>query len=140
MESSIILIVISLIVSILFKKKKQPEQAPVRRAQQVKPFTENPFKDLKDFARDFMEEPKQQLDRKTPIVTKTPVVIEKVEREVSRDQGIPRSSGRLSIHQTNKMEKKESKPTITHILPSSQEELVRAIVFSEILAPPKSKR
>ena len=139
MESIIIFIVISL-VSMLFKKKKQPEQAPVRKAQQVKPFTENPFKDLKEFARDFMEEPKQQLERKTPIVTKTPVVSEKVVREVSRDQGIPRSSGRLSIHQTNKLEKKEYKPTFTHILPSSQEELVRAIVFSEILAPPKSKR
>lgn len=137
---SIILIVISLIVSAFLKKKKSPEQQPVKRAQQVKPFTENPFKNLGDFAKDFMEEQKQQLDRKTPIVKKTPVVFEKVEREVSRDQGTPRSTGRLSIHNTNRLEKKESKPKITHILPSSQEELVRAIVFSEILAPPKSKR
>ncbi|MFF2754271.1 hypothetical protein ACFVR1_11080 [Psychrobacillus sp. NPDC058041] len=137
---SIILIVISLIVSMLLKKKKQPEQGPVRRAQQVKPFTENPFKDLGDFAKDFMEEHKQQLDRKTPVVKKMPVVVEKVEREVSRNQGIPRSSGRLSTHQVNKLEKKVSNATTNHILPSSQEELVRAIVFSEILAPPKSKR
>ncbi|WP_391201966.1 hypothetical protein [Psychrobacillus sp. L4] len=136
----IILIVISLIVSTLLKKKKAPVQSPVKRAQQVKPFVENPFKDLGDFAKDFMEEHKQQLNREKPIVKKAPVVVEKLERVVSRDQGTPRSSGRLSIHQVNKVEKQVSKPIITHILPSSQDELVRAIVFSEILAPPKSKR
>lgn len=47
--------------------------------------------------------------------------------------------GRLSVHQTNASvaEKKAVTPTF---IPQTGNELIQAIVFSEILAPPKSKR
>ncbi|TQR19281.1 hypothetical protein [Psychrobacillus vulpis] len=138
MEGLIILI-ISLIVSALFGQKKKAAQKPVKDVQQEKPFKENPFKGLEDFAKEFKVEHKK-MDRKPPEVQKTPTLVEKVEREVPRDRGVPRSSGRLSIHQDKVQNKNVSKPIDTNILPSSKEELVRAIVFSEILAPPKSKR
>lgn len=136
---SIIVIIIMAIISSLVGKKKKPEQKPVKQTQQpMKPEKDNPFKDLGDFAKDFMDEQKKQLDRKSPEVKKAPVLVEKVEREVTRNQGKPRSTGRLSVHQENK-EQKVSRPDI-NIIPNSKDDLVKAIVFSEILAPPKSRR
>lgn len=140
MESLIIFIAIA-IISSLFGKKKKTEQKPEKQDQQVKPLKENPFKNLGDFAKDFMEEQKQQLERKPPVVKQVPVPpVEKVAREASRDQGVPRSLGRLSVHQSNKQENIVAEPSVNNFLFSSKDELVKAIVLSEILGPPKSRR
>ncbi|MEI4769503.1 hypothetical protein WAX74_07570 [Psychrobacillus sp. FJAT-51614] len=136
---SIIVIIIMAIISSLVGKKKKTDQKPVKQTQQqMKPVKDNPFKDLGDFAKDFMDEQKKQLNRKSPEVKKAPIPVERVEREVMRDQGKPRSTGRLSVHQEKK-EKKVSQPNI-NVIPNSKDDLVKAIVFSEILAPPKSRR
>lgn len=143
MESIVIFIIIAIISSLL-GKKKTTGQKPVRHAQPSKPITENPFKNLGDFAKEIMAEQKQLMETKPSVAKKVPVQTDKQvvkkEREVNRDQGIPRTSGRLSVHQIDKQEQIVSQPNVSDILPRSQDDLVRAIVFSEILAPPKSKR
>ncbi|WP_144511130.1 hypothetical protein [Bacillus sp. FJAT-22090] len=141
----IILVVISLIISTIFGKKKQEQKAPkpVKRAPQQKPFTDNPFKNLGELAKEFKQAQQEELKRRVPILKEEPVVPvieEKVQREVSRDQGVPRSSGRLSVHQGKKRELTTSKSVMDSVLPDTKEELARAIILSEILAPPKSKR
>ena len=63
-----------------------------------------------------------------------------MERAQKRDQGVARSTGRLSVFQEKTPERQAAKPLVNSVIPSSKEELIKSIIFSEILAPPKSKR
>ncbi|MEK4486513.1 hypothetical protein MHH81_13110 [Psychrobacillus sp. FSL H8-0484] len=151
MESLIIFAVIG-IISALFGKKKQeqkPAPKPFTATPQRKPIADNPFKNLGDLAKEFKREQQAEMERKRPVLKEKPVAkpvviapntVERPQREVSRDQGVARTSGRLSVHQENKASLNSGKPIVHSILPNTKDELVRAIIFSEILAPPKSKR
>lgn len=142
----IILLVISLLISALFGKKKQEQKKipkPVNRAPVQKPIADNPFKNLGELAKEFKQVQQAELERRKPVLkaeSAAPVIVEKVQREINRDQGAPRSPGRLSVHQGNTRNLSDSKPVIQSVLPDTKEELIRSIILSEILAPPKSKR
>ncbi|MGB3102949.1 MAG: hypothetical protein WBB56_13655 [Psychrobacillus psychrotolerans] len=135
-------IIIALLFSVFFNKKKEPDkktvEKPVNSTPTRKTVSENPFKELGDFAKQFTNERQQEKKTKPPVVREVPVV-EKMEREVKRNQGVARTSGRLSTHQESAPLRPETTP-VNSMLPSSEDELIRAIIFSEILAPPKSKR
>lgn len=135
-------IIIALLFSVFFNKKKEPDkktvEKPVNSTPSRKTVSENPFKELGDFAKQFTNERQQEKKTKPPVVREVPVV-EKMEREVKRNQGVARTSGRLSTHQESAPLLPETTP-VNSMLPSSEDELIRAIIFSEILAPPKSKR
>ncbi|WP_419958622.1 hypothetical protein [Psychrobacillus psychrotolerans] len=135
-------IIIALLFSVFFNKKKEPDkktvEKPVNSTPSRKTVSENPFKELGDFAKQFTNERQQEKKTKPPVVREVPVV-EKMEREVKRNQGVARTSGRLSTHQEIAPLRPETTP-VNSMLPSSEDELIRAIIFSEILAPPKSKR
>ncbi|GGA32489.1 hypothetical protein [Psychrobacillus lasiicapitis] len=144
----IILLIVSLLISTIFGKKKQnqnPTKVPKQgnKGPEIKPFVENPFKNLGELAKEFKQEQQAKIERR-PTVPKQepiqPVTVEKVQREVSREQGAQRSSGRLSVHQGNRPVVPTAKPVVASVLPETKDELVRAIILSEILAPPKSKR
>ncbi|MFJ8063051.1 hypothetical protein ACIQYS_00255 [Psychrobacillus sp. NPDC096426] len=145
MEQLIIFIIIG-IISAMFGKKKQDQKnvpKPVKKVSSQKPFADNPFKNLGELAKEFKQEQQAELERRIPVMKKEPVVIvpvENVQREVNRDQGVPRSSGRLSVHQGNRAIVNATKPMMASVLPETKDDLVRAIILSEILAPPKSKR
>ncbi|MDI2588163.1 hypothetical protein OR571_13815 [Psychrobacillus sp. NEAU-3TGS] len=145
MESIIIFIIIGIISALFGKKKPEPKNAPkpVKKYSQQKPFVENPFKNLGELAKEFKQEQQAKIERR-PTDSKPepvkPMTVEKVQREVSRDQGAQRSSGRLSVHQGNRPVVNTAKPVMASVLPETKDELIRAIVLSEILAPPKSKR
>lgn len=135
-------IIIALLFSVFFNKKKEPDkktvEKPVNSTPSRKTVSENPFKELGDFAKQFTNERQQEKKTKPPVVREVPVV-EKMVREVKRNQGVARTSGRLSTHQESAPLRPETTP-VNSMLPSSEDELIRAIIFSEILAPPKSKR
>ena len=135
-------IIIALLFSVFFNKKKEPDkktvEKPVNSTPSRKTVSENPFKELGDFAKQFTNERQQERKTKPPVVKEAPVVA-KMEREHKRDQGVARTSGRLSTHQESAPLRPETTP-VNSMLPSSEDELIRAIIFSEILAPPKSKR
>ena len=136
-------IIIALLFSVFFNKKKEPDkktvEKPVNSTPTRKTVSENPFKELGDFAKQFTNERQQGKKTKPPVVSERPIV-EKVEREVKRNQGVARTSGRLSAHQEIAPLLQTTTPVVNSMLPSSEDELIRAIIFSEILAPPKSKR
>ena len=142
MEGLIPVIIVALL-SFLFKNKKEPDkkrvEKPVNSTPMRKTVSENPFKELGDFAKQFTSERQQERKTKPPVVKEAPVVA-KMEREHKRDQGVARTSGRLSTHQENAPLRPKSTPVVSSILPSNEDELIRAIIFSEVLAPPKSKR
>lgn len=145
MENLIIPIIV-LILSALFGRKKQDQKTapkPVKRAPEQKPIADNPFKNLGELAKEFKQVQQAELERRKPVLKAepaAPVIVKKVQREVNRDQGVPRSPGRLSVYQGNTRNLNDSKPVIQSVLPDTKEELIRAIILSEILAPPKSKR
>ncbi|MER2169068.1 MAG: hypothetical protein ABS938_00375 [Psychrobacillus psychrodurans] len=151
MEGLIIPLII-IILSSLFGRKKQeekpapkPEPRNIQKAPQQKPVNPNPFKSLGDLAKEFQQEhqptrsERQQSPLKQAAQSAAPLVVEKVGREIGRDQGVPRSTGRLSVHQVRPTNIAK-KSVVQDIMPDTKEELMRAIVLSEILAPPKSKR
>lgn len=145
----------SLIAS-LFGKKKEPEKTtkPINRPQQQqRPVNQNPFKNLGELAKEFQQQQQTQMEQRQPKREQQPrtspvVVAERQEsqlpdRTISRtiDRDIaPKTHGRLSVHQGAPSEKTREKPVINNIVPTTEEELVRAIIFTEILGPPKSKR
>ncbi|WP_427137057.1 hypothetical protein [Psychrobacillus psychrodurans] len=136
-------IIIAAIFSLFFKNNKESDkksvEKPVNSTPMRKTVSENPFKELGDFAKQFTSERQQEMKTKPPIVKEVPVKVEKMEREVKRDQGVARSSGRLSTHQKN-VSVTIPTPVVDSLIPSSQDDLIKGIIFSEILAPPKSKR
>ncbi|TQR10616.1 hypothetical protein [Psychrobacillus soli] len=145
MESLIIFVIIGIISALFGKKKPEQKNAPkqVKKVSPQKPFAENPFKNLGELAKEFKQQQQAELERRMPVMKEEPVVavpVEKAQREVSRNQGVPRSSGRLSVYQGNRPDVNATKPVIAGVLPETKDELVRAIILSEILAPPKSKR
>jgi len=137
-------VIIIMIISALFKNKKPSEKEPANKrtnsAPQGKPISQNPFKDLADFAKEFKKD--QQMEKKEvpPVVKDIPVVQERMERAQKRNQGEARSTGRLSVNHTKTPEHLTSKPVVNSVIPSSKEELIKSIIFAEVLAPPKSKR
>lgn len=142
MEGLIPIIIVAL-MSFLFKGKKEADNTadkPVKSTPVRKPVSENPFKDLGDFAKQFTGERQQEMKPKPPVVKEVPVKVEKIERELKRDQGSARSTGRLSTHQQKAPIVQVSAQEVSSLIPSTQDELIKGIIFSEILGPPKSKR
>ncbi|NME04295.1 hypothetical protein [Psychrobacillus sp. BL-248-WT-3] len=155
MEGLIIPLIIIILSSLFGRKKPDEKPAPkpaprnIQTAPQQKPVEQNPFKSLGDLAKEFQQEqqqarperkqtPRKQAPRQV-VQAEVPPVIQKAGREAGRDQGVPRSTGRLSVHQV--IPTNATKKSVVHnIMPDTKEELMRAIVLSEILAPPKSKR
>ena len=137
-------VIILMIISALFKNKKPSEKEPANKrtnsAPQPKPVSQNPFKDLADFAKEFTKDQQMKMKEVPPAVKDIPVVQERMEREQKRDQGEARSSGRLSVFQEKNPERQAAKPLVNSVIPSSKEELIKSIIFAEVLAPPKSKR
>ena len=150
MEGLILPLIIIILTSLFGRKKQEEKPAPkpaqpnIQGAPQQKPVAQNPFKSLGDLAKEFQQEQQTKMERKPLSVPKeirvdAPPVIEKVGREIGRDQGVPRSTGRLSVHQVSQRNAAKNS-VVQNIMPDTKEELMRAIVLSEILAPPKSKR
>lgn len=156
MEQILILIAM-FILSSLFKGKNKKE-APQKG--QPKPFTanpNNPVKKMKEMSREMVKELQKELQndvgeppsrqtppistpRQTAIPELKPALAEQTDprgRE-SRRQPTERHRGRLSAH-GGALEVR----TITEkndFIPKTNEDFLKGIIFSEILAPPKSKR
>ena len=84
-------VIILMIISALFKNKKSSEKEPANKrtnsAPQPKPVSQNPFKDLADFAKEFTKDQQMKMKEVPPVVKDIPVVQEKMERSQKRDQG-----------------------------------------------------
>lgn len=161
MESLIIFVVIT-ILGMLFKGK-QPEknEKPAPRqpsSQPNRPDTMRKLKDLsqemvKELQREFQTEVDEPPSRQTPpIRQETPAASKPVipkpvkseqllpkERPVF-DRNVPRESsrGRLSAHQGKHVWNEQFKQP--DMIPKDEQDLIKGIIFSEILGPPKAKQ
>ncbi|WP_252502910.1 hypothetical protein [Sporosarcina sp. Marseille-Q4943] len=163
MEQIIILIVLG-IISTLFKGKK-PEQPKTQKRQptgqrnvsdpmrKLKDMTQEMYKEIqREFQTEIDEPPSRQTSERTPApaVSLPSEVIEAKrldsaktipDRAEKHDRASTREKthrGRLSVHQESLL----SKEPVEHheMIPKSEEDLIKGIIFSEILGPPKSKQ
>ncbi|WP_332646940.1 hypothetical protein [Lysinibacillus sp. 54212] len=156
MEGIIMMIVIFIISSLLNKDKKKEQKPMPPFGQQEIPDANEPApksvrptrKSLEDFANEVFD----QLNEKTPspkeVVQKsvqpTVPVFEKAEQAVEKEllkRVQERKSNRPELAAGRPLLKKlEEKRNASFAVPNSREQLVQAIITSEILGPPKAKQ
>ncbi|MGG0667572.1 hypothetical protein ABE073_03490 [Lederbergia citrisecunda] len=162
----ILIFVVLGIISMLFKSKK-PEDAPKAQKRQqtaqtdasdpmrkLKEMTQEMYKDIqREFQTEVDEPPSRQASERerkpVPVISvpskakeaesrvrvkEVPVRAEKSDRTSKREP----HRGRLSAHQGTLVSKVPVKHT--EMIPTSDQDLIKGIIFSEILGPPKSKQ
>lgn len=153
----IILIILSLIISQFFgNKKKETHQTPPPVSQKkVAEQRPSVLKELETWTRQLLEETEQKLPESTkrqiektgaelkerlPRSTSASSLSQQVNTASEKAQPIqsPVRPGRLSVHAGKPVERIKSEPVSEWF--DTREELARAIVLSEIIAPPISKR
>lgn len=160
MEALIIAVVLGIITSLFNKGKKEDNKKPTkqmppfssqpapRQKQEVRPArSQNRPKTLEDFASEVFGQlnEKSKPEVKT-IETPAPIKVDLPKREVSREsfgnkpmlERTP-STRQLTERPIVQMIKQQEEQSL-HVVPATQRELMQAIVMSEILGPPKSKR
>lgn len=162
---SLIPFIIMLVIGALFNsgKKKAPEE---QKRQQSKPFTsgkpeqDNPIKKLKEMSRDLYKEIQQEFEQEQEKPQQRPVEIPKqrvqqqvdvtkVEAPKREERVYTRSTEpserqqeavRRQARQAEKRQNKQSAVASNQLVPTTSDEIMKGIIFSEIIGPPKSKR
>jgi hypothetical protein len=144
----IIFAIITFIISAIAKRKN-----PDDGGGKTKPFMPNQqnqqkMKKLEDYAKEIYGDVQKQIsERQSPRTNSKPDVISQMEQvkktpsnqQLNNDQRADRRPGRLSTHQSTDAIRRESTDPKS-LVPTTESQLRQAIIFSEILAPPKSKR
>jgi hypothetical protein len=163
MEQLILFAVIALI-SMLFKGKKETDEKPKKPKQQMPPFSNQPAppkrtpvstqqqskpRSLEDFAKDIFtqleqsaEDAKKSFEKKVaPVVIEETVKVEpeKVQRVAMSEQLEQRSSTRPPLEE-RPLVKKLNDEAAFNVVPTTQKELMQAIVMAEVLGKPKAKQ
>jgi hypothetical protein len=153
------------LISLIFKGKKPEEAQKTQKKQptaqtgasdpmrKLKEMTQEMYKEIQREYQTELDEPpsRQSSERKpTPVVPLPSKAKETVSRErvmevpVHTDKKNDRTSkrephrGRLSAHQGSLISKEPVKHT--EMIPTSEQDLIKGIIFSEILGPPKAKQ
>ena len=139
----IILAVIGLIFNLVTKGKGGDNKS---KPFMERPLNQQPKKRIEDYAKEVYKDVQKQIAEKQTIPrgkavgTSSERKLEKMARaEISKVEEAPKRTGRLSVHNPT-AEVREKKASTPSLLPKTGNDLIQAIVFSEILAPPKSKR
>ena len=130
----------------------QPQVTRQPQPQQAKPVEQmDPFKRLKeltgDIYREIQEDQKKSATetahRMEPVVVEVPtkqqVTSELAQASRNRARSEGRSSGRLSAHNAQDNHQK-NKHISSRVDIRSEQDILKGIIFSEILGPPKSKQ
>jgi len=164
METLIIAIAMG-IISMVFRgkksdesqKKTQPKKPPTQSQwPSAQPDTHDPLRKLKEMSREMYKEIQREFQteideppsrQSEPAVMPKKVAIQEKPKEVpmpfQRKERERKSStnthrGRLSTHQGNPVWEKPIEQH--HMIPQNEQDLIKGIIFSEILGPPKSKQ
>ena len=155
MESLIPFIIMLLVGSFLSSKKKKPTD----EQEQAKPFTaqnerqDGPVKKLKEMYEEIQKElekgnetqrPAPQMTQRTMGKPEVKVTPERVEVAVplreQRAEPSMRSQSSRHVTVTNQVVQKQNKTPRAGLMPKSQDDIMKGVIFSEIFGPPKSKR
>ncbi|AYC29618.1 hypothetical protein [Paenisporosarcina cavernae] len=138
----LIFVIIAAIIGIVSNAKKGESSTSKTKPFANKPLSKNTVSDLEDYVKDFYEdtfgESKSQVNKPSPVKEKKVQPSEVGRKERSQEARTERR-GRLSLHQESETKSPTVKPK-NSIIPSTKEEIIQGIIFSEILSKPKSKR
>ncbi|WP_075618123.1 hypothetical protein [Paenisporosarcina indica] len=145
----ILIAIITMIIGAFSKKKNADDANGKGKPFMSKPLDSQPLKKVEDYAREVFKDVQQRTsERQSHVQPKSELKSQMNQLEEktlpSRVQlkeinTSPKRTGRLSVHQPADVEKEKTVDKKS-LVPSTKQELVQAIIFSEILAPPKSKR
>ena len=143
---AIIFAIITLIISAFAKRKNANDEDGKTKPFMAKPLDQQPMRKIEDYAKEivgdvqkqFTERQAQPKPKPAHTVRKQAETIMLANEAVKETIKAPQSSGRLSAHQPT-MKRLKTEDDIT-IVPATEKDLLQAIIFSEILSPPKSRR
>ena len=144
----IILAIITMVISAFSKRKSAGDANDKSKPFMSKPLNQKPMKKIEDYAKEVYGDVQKEIsDRQTRSKPRPELKtqVKQVQKTLTptKEQEIkvetPSRPGRLSLHQTTQV--KQAQPIEkSSLVPSTEKELIQAIIFSEILASPKSKR
>lgn len=145
----IILAIITMIISAFSKKKNAADGNGKSKPFMAKPLDQQSNKRMEDYAKEVFGDVQKQFSGRSQHPQAKPETNNRVKhvqdsdmstrKQVNEIQQATSRPGRLSVHQP--VGARKPKPIDKKsLVPSTKNELVQAIIFSEILAPPKSKR
>jgi len=141
----IIFAVIVFIISSITKRKNPKPGGGTPEPSMSKPVDQRSTTKIEDYAREVYADMQRQLSDNEPSTQSKPDVEYQVEKRQTAPskplevQRATRRPGRLSTHQTvAPVSVKSADPYF--LVPTKKSDMLQAIVFSEILSPPKSKR
>jgi hypothetical protein len=145
----IILAIITMIISAFSKKKNAGDGDGKSKPFMAKPLDQQSKKRMEDYAKEVFGDVQKQFSGRMQEPQAKPETNNRVKhvqdsdtstrKQVNEIQQATSRPGRLSVHQPVG-ERKQKPIEKKSLVPSTKNELVQAIIFSEILAPPKSKR
>ncbi|EPD54387.1 hypothetical protein HMPREF1210_00373 [Paenisporosarcina sp. HGH0030] len=145
----IIFAIIAFIISAIFKRKNARDDGGKTKPFLPQSSNQQSMKKLEDYAKEIYGDVQKQISERQIQTAPKPEVIQQMKHVnetvlpvKEKEKTAPTSAARprrLSLHQSKEVIRTTSSDSIS-LVPSSEKELLQAIVFSEILAPPKSKR
>lgn len=145
----ILIAIITMIIGAFSKKKNEGDDNRKSKPFTSKPIDSQPLKRIEDYTKEVFEDvqkrnserqsgmqPKDEMKNQVKQESETNLASRAPQRE---DIQLPKRTGRLSVHQPAEVMQAKAIEKDS-LVPSTNKELVQAIIFSEILAPPKSKR
>lgn len=140
---------IAFIISAISKRNTPADGGGKTKPFMQKPVDQRSMKKIEDYAKEVFGDVQKQMGEKQSRTQVAPEVKKRSEpvRTFSPVKGQvndvqQRSAnrpGRLSAHNATPL-KRVTTPTPSSLVPKTENEILQAIIFSEILAPPKSKR
>ncbi|WP_017380142.1 hypothetical protein [Paenisporosarcina sp. TG-14] len=139
--------IIVFIISAITKRKNPNAGGGTPDPSMSKPVDQRSTTKIEDYAREVYADMQRQLSDNQPSTQSKPDVEYQMEKRQTAPspskqidkQRATRRPGRLSAHQTvDHVSVKTADPYF--LVPTKKSDMLQAIVFSEILSPPKSKR
>ena len=145
----IIFAIIMLVIGMITKSKNTEDTDGKTKPFMSKPLDQKSARRIEDYAKEVFQEvqkqrsPNRESSRQSlpmsPPVERTNTTMSEINPTKVVEDTSRKSTGRLSVHQKTKTVRNQ-KIAAPSLLPKTGHEVIQAIVFSEILAPPKSKR
>lgn len=142
----IIFAIVVFIISSITKRKKPNDGGGTSKPFMQEPLDQRSTTKIEDYAREVYADMQKQMSDRQPSTQSKPDIQNQMDqgqpalvppKPLNKQQ--PRRPGRLSAHQTVDSVQMKSVDPYT-LVPTKKSDMLQAIVFSEILSPPKSKR
>ncbi len=146
MEGLIMVLVMMAIGALFNNKKKDETEKPANKRRDPAARGQGTLKRVEEYAREKYSELQTQMaehpEQKKMVMERVDQAKAKLpQRDIQQAKKAVASTGRLSVHKSpEELQEQVQNDHLSELFPLGAEDLQKAIVLSEILLPPKSKR